>query len=59
MAEPRVILIGADGLDLALFLPLVSAGLMPNLAALMRRGCHGPLTPVLSDCAPACWATLV
>ncbi|MBL8481819.1 MAG: alkaline phosphatase family protein [Rhodocyclaceae bacterium] len=42
-----------------MFLPLVSAGLMPNLAALMRRGCHGPLTPVLSDCAPACWATLV
>ena len=58
MAE-RLILLGVDGLDAALLAPLLRAGLMPHLAGLMARGVHGPLTPVLADCPPACWSTLM
>ena len=59
MTDRRLIVLGLDGLEPALFAPLLRAGLMPNLAGLLRRGRHGPLTPILADCAPACWASLV
>lgn len=59
MSDSRFLVLGLDGLEPALFAPLLRAGLMPNLAGLLRRGRHGPLTPILADCAPACWASLV
>jgi hypothetical protein len=59
MVERRFVLLGLDGLEPALFAPLLRAGLMPQLADLLRRGRHGPLTPILADCAPACWGSLV
>lgn len=59
MSISRFLVLGLDGLEPALFAPLLRAGLMPNLASLLRRGRHGPLTPILADCPPACWASLV
>src|SRR3990172_9437248 len=49
-AGPEVVLIGLDGADWNIIDPLVEAGRMPNLAALMKRGARGRLltiSPVL------------
>ena len=59
MNAERFVLIGVDGLDSAVLSPLLHAGLMPHMARMLGSARHGPLTPVLPDCPPACWATLL
>lgn len=55
----RCLLIALDGWDERIAAPLLARGLLPNLARLRARGRHGPLTPILADCPPACWASLI
>ncbi len=54
----RVLVVGWDGADWEMLTPLVSRGMMPNLARLMAEGSWGELasfTPLLS---PLIWTTM-
>ncbi|MGC8491028.1 MAG: alkaline phosphatase family protein [Syntrophobacteraceae bacterium] len=39
----KVLVIGLDGADWSVILPLAAAGKMPNMARLLQEGSHGPL----------------
>ncbi len=53
-----VLVIGADALDLAVLMPLVKAGKMPNFAALLEEGAHGTLLSENEMRSPALWTTM-
>ena len=41
--SPRILLVGVDGLEWSVVLPLIEQGRMPELADLMERGSYGLL----------------
>ncbi|HUW57359.1 MAG TPA: alkaline phosphatase family protein [Planctomycetota bacterium] len=55
----RVLIVGWDGGTWDAFGPLVERGLMPNLKALMTRGCHGVLHSTVPAWTPPAWTTLI
>ena len=57
-AQPRVVLIGVDGATWNVIDPLVEAGEMPNLAALMARGVHAEMSTVEPVNSPTVWTTI-
>ncbi len=54
----RVRLLVIDGADWDLIDPLLNAGLMPNLAALIQRGVRGELQVPLPSISPHIWTCL-
>jgi hypothetical protein len=54
----RVILIGVDGLSWNRVDPLIAAGELPNLAALMARGTHAELETVEPVNSPVVWTSI-
>lgn len=57
--RPRnTLLIGADGLEWSVALPLVREGAMPELAALMQRGAFGYLETALPTVSPLIWTSI-
>ncbi|MEO1367322.1 MAG: alkaline phosphatase family protein [Acidobacteriota bacterium] len=50
--------IGWDGADWDLILPLLEAGKMPHFESLMRRGSYGTLHSMLPTLSPAIWTTV-
>lgn len=57
-AAPRVVLIGADGASWNVIDPLVAAGEMPHLAALMRAGVHAEMATVEPVNSPTVWTAM-
>jgi Tfp pilus assembly protein PilF len=57
-ARPRVILVGWDGADWKLLDPLLKAGMLPNLAALVARGRTWNLETYEPMASPLIWTTL-
>ncbi|HET8948205.1 MAG TPA: alkaline phosphatase family protein, partial [Candidatus Polarisedimenticolia bacterium] len=55
----RVLLIGLDGADWDLVDPLVRAGRMPHLKALIAAGVRGPLRSYDPMISPLLWTTIV
>lgn len=51
-------LIGIDGATWDLILPLIDAGILPNLKQLMDEGAHGTLLSEEPTISPALWATV-
>lgn len=51
-------LVGVDGASWDVIRPLLAAGEMPRLAALMERGAHGVLRSEEPTISPALWATI-
>jgi predicted AlkP superfamily phosphohydrolase/phosphomutase len=56
-AEPRVVILGFDGVDSRVVEQMLAAGRLPNLAALKQRGGYSPLTPTVPAQTPVSWAT--
>lgn len=55
---PPVLLIGVDGLEWDVVLPLVRDGRMPALAALMERGRYGLLETIRPTLSPVIWTSM-
>lgn len=53
-----VAVIGWDGADWEVAGPLVEAGRLPNLEALMERGAHGDLRSMTPTLSPLLWTTV-
>jgi Flp pilus assembly protein TadD/arylsulfatase A-like enzyme len=56
--KPRVILVGWDGADWKLLDPLLAAGRLPNLAALVARGRTWNLDSYQPMASPLIWTTI-
>jgi hypothetical protein len=57
-AAPRVVIVGVDGASWSVIDPLLAAGKLPNLAALMRRGVHANLATVEPVISPVVWTSI-
>ncbi|MCH7667331.1 MAG: alkaline phosphatase family protein [Acidobacteria bacterium] len=57
-AGPRVILVGIDGLDWKVMEPLMTRGVLPNLARLRSQGMAGRLSTLLPTYSPIIWASI-
>lgn len=57
VASP-IVLVGIDGLEWDVLLPLLAAGRMPNLALLMERGHYGFLDSMQPTLSPVVWTTV-
>ncbi|HET7292275.1 MAG TPA: alkaline phosphatase family protein [Vicinamibacteria bacterium] len=55
---PRIVVFGLDGLSWRILDPLVNAGRLPNIAALIRQGSAGPLLSVKPTLSPVVWTTI-
>ncbi|MCL6501305.1 MAG: alkaline phosphatase family protein [Pirellulales bacterium] len=55
----RVLVAGFDGGTFDALLPLAEAGVMPNLAALLREAISAPLRSTLPAITPTAWATFL
>ena len=55
----RLVLIGLDGADWDVIDPLIRAGRMPRLAALIRSGTRGRMRSYLPMISPLLWTTMV
>jgi predicted AlkP superfamily phosphohydrolase/phosphomutase len=54
---PRVVVLAFDGVDAGLVETMLSAGRLPNLAALAARGGFSPLTPPVPPQTPVSWTS--
>src|SRR5262249_31895458 len=55
--EPRLVILGFDGVDAHIVEGMLAAGRLPNLAALKQRGGYSPLIPTIPAQTPVSWAT--
>ena len=53
-----VLVFAIDGFEWSVILPLLRAGEMPNLEALMQRGTFGQLTTMMPNKSPRLWTTI-
>jgi predicted AlkP superfamily phosphohydrolase/phosphomutase len=58
-AKRKVLVLGLDGATWDVLLPLVEAGLMPNLGGLMGRGVSSPLVSLLPPVTATAWSSFV
>ena len=54
-----VIFVGLDGADWQMLDPLMAAGAMPSLAALVREGAGGELSTIEPPLSPLVWTTMM
>ena len=57
--DPKVVVIGFDGMTLDRLLPLCEEGLTPNFAELLKSGYSAVLQSVLPPSSPPAWTTAV
>lgn len=55
----RTVLIGLDGATFTLLDPLIAAGMMPSLGALISRGARAPLRSTIHPLTPPAWTSLM
>src|SRR5450432_302626 len=55
----KVLLIGWDAAEWKIIRPLLAAGLLPNLRAIVDRGIHGPLNSSYPLLSPLLWTSAV
>jgi len=55
----RVLLVGWDGADWDVIIPLMEGGGMPNLARLVEEGVMGSLTSLAPSLSPMLWTSIV
>ena len=59
VAESRLLLIGMDGLEWRVMLPLLKAGKLPAFERLMRSGVYGKLETLVPTISPIIWTSIV
>ncbi len=57
--DKTIVLLGWDAATWDLLLPWVEQGRLPNLAALMKAGCHGVLQSTPLPVSPAAWTSII
>jgi hypothetical protein len=57
-AQAPVLVLGLDGFEWQVILPLLRDGKMPHLLSLMERGTYGTLTTLKPTLSPRLWTTL-
>jgi predicted AlkP superfamily phosphohydrolase/phosphomutase len=57
MTDPRILVVGLDGATWDLVGPWAEAGHLPTIAALMKRGIHGPLESVFPPVTAPAWTS--
>lgn len=57
--ERRVLLLAMDGVEWRIVEPLLAAGELPNLAALIERGASGKLATFLPTLSPVVWTSVI
>ena len=55
--QPRVVVLGFDGVDSQVVEQMMAAGRLPSLSALKQRGGYSPLLPTVPAQTPVSWAT--
>lgn len=55
----RLLVIGLDGATFDVMRPLMAAGELPNLAALLDEGCGGPLESTIPPFSPPAWTSFM
>ncbi len=55
---PRLVVFGLDGLSWRILDPLLKAGRLPNLAAVINGGVSGPLLSIKRTLSPVVWTTI-
>ncbi|MHC4695760.1 MAG: alkaline phosphatase family protein [Planctomycetota bacterium] len=55
--EP-ILVMGVDGLEWDVILPMLQEGRLPNLAKIMETGCWGKLDTVVPTFSPVVWTTI-
>src|SRR6266851_6979121 len=56
--KPHVVVIGVNGMELDVILPLLLEGKMPNLSTLIKKGAYGKLRTVSAPNCPRVYSTL-
>ena len=56
--HPKVLVVGIDGLEWNVMLPLLQEGKLPHFASLMERGVYGHLTTFEPTLSPVIWTTI-
>jgi predicted AlkP superfamily phosphohydrolase/phosphomutase len=57
--EYKLLVIGLDGATFDVLSPLMQQGSMPNLAALMKKGCWGRLSSTIPPFTAAAWSSFI
>lgn len=57
-AARPILVVGVDGLEWSVVLPLIREGRMPHLAGLMRRGVYGELLTIKPTYSPIIWTSI-
>jgi len=57
-SDLKVLVVGIDGATFSVIGPMVEAGELPNFAALMKAGSHGPLRSVSPSRSPSIWTSM-
>ncbi len=57
--KKKTLVIGLDGMTFDVLTPLIRQGLMPNLAALMEKGCWGRLPTTIPPFTAAAWSSFI
>ncbi|MHC1791153.1 alkaline phosphatase family protein [Solidesulfovibrio sp.] len=57
MTAKRAVVVGWDGATFDIIKPLLAAGRMPHLAALLARGAHGLLCSTIPPVTPVAWTS--
>jgi len=59
MQKLKLLVIGLDGATFDIIRPMVAAGELPNLAALMEGGVHGDLESTIPAFSPPAWSSFM
>lgn len=55
----RILIVGLDGATFDLIRPWADAGVLPNLAALIKRGFHAPMTSTIPSTTWPAWSSFM
>src|ERR1700721_737824 len=57
-SQPRVVVIGGNGMELDVIRPLLLQGKMPNLSSVIKKGANGKLRTLSAPNCPRVYSTL-
>lgn len=59
MDQKKTVIIGIDGATFDIIKPLITAGRLPNIAGLIKTGCHGSLNSTIPPITAPAWVSFM